>query len=581
MVESDVSALVYAGNASTVLGYPVTFPFLDPVHVLVSIKPEGGAVTVLGSGQFTVHLAEPGAPFVTTVEPYPATTEVTVFRSLPFTQPTEYPEQGPFLAETHERALDRLCMQIQQLWRAVTGGQGGTIIVPGGGTGFQDVLSWANETARLVTAAKRPGQLGVQLDDLSIWVSSSTSAGDWVLRVTGSQTVAAASTLVIGYVADGGDHTNALQSAAADLLGIWGPDAVIFAGDNNYNDAAGYAQDWANFDEYVTAQKAWPALGNHDIDTVGWASLHAGKFPYLPGNKRYYSKVLGNGLLELFVIHSGRDSAWNLLEPDGNAIGSIQHQWFVAALAASTAIWKVVVFHHPPATSRTGANEVETALDWPEFAKVDLIICGHAHLNEMIAWRGRLLSNMSGLVRLDGTTVLKLQGGLRADDRLLWADDVTAMIGRLLVTRDTLTVEAWDVATNRLLYTREVQDLGLPVDVWQKEVWTFQEELIAAAQRSAGTLPRGMRLDSGVRLDFDTPGLAGAQVQIHINGNPLFDSAPLLASAKNLLPVSWVNPNHQVIKAGADIDVQIIAAPGYDPTLWKGLEIAFLGNYLT
>jgi hypothetical protein len=152
-------------------------------------------------------------------------------------------------------------------------------------------------------------------------------------RAIGRNSRSAHKPLVIGLLADAGTPGDP-QTAAALALDEWEVDAVLFAGDNNYSGAGSYDTDWAAFLDYINAGVAYPALGNHDVDEDGWQTRLNTKFPYLPGNRRYYTVTLGDGLVDLFVLNSGYNSTFDLLETDGNTVGSVQHAWFVAQLAA-------------------------------------------------------------------------------------------------------------------------------------------------------------------------------------------------------------------------------------------------------
>ncbi len=118
-VESEVSSIEYAGNESTVTGYPIPFPYLDPSHIEVGTLDEDDAFVALGADEFTVNEDD---DTVTTDPAIDSADTLVIRRTLPLTQPTVYNSSSPFLPETHEQALDRLSMQIQQLARAIDGG---------------------------------------------------------------------------------------------------------------------------------------------------------------------------------------------------------------------------------------------------------------------------------------------------------------------------------------------------------------------------------------------------------------------------------------------------------------------------
>lgn len=466
-VSSTTVAVSYAGNESTSVAYEIPFPFFDESHIYVATIDGEEEPVLLAQSDFVVtQLEDNSGGSLVTNEAIDSSLTVRIFRSLPLKQTATFQAQGAFPPKTNEAALDRTVMMIQQLASRIAELEGvedeSVIHVPTGGTDLIDVPTWANAAARGAVAPRRAGQLGVQRSDGTIWIAQSADTGDWEPFYTARRT----NRLILGYVADAGDPGDE-QDDAADLLTAWqdgyGLDAVLFAGDNNYNGAAGYTADWAAFADFIADGIAYPALGNHDLDSTGWEALHAAKFPYLPGNKRYYNVVLGDGLVELFVLNSGRNSTWDLIEEDGNEVGSDQHAWFVAALAASTARWKIAMFHHPPASLNGNANIIEPNMAWPEFTKLDLLLCGHSHLLEILKWDNVQLVNLSASINPSGSDAETINGG-DASDAALWSNHHSLAIGRIVATDDKLTVEAWEPnqgygITTSILHARDSRDL--------------------------------------------------------------------------------------------------------------------------
>lgn len=115
---------------------------------------------------------------------------ITIWRDVPFTQPTEFQFAGPFPSRSAETALDRVVMQIQQINRRLEQHTGenanGILIPPPGSTNTQDVPTWGNTAARAAVTAARAGQLGVQLDTGDVYEARSKSPGDW-FRVGGGR----------------------------------------------------------------------------------------------------------------------------------------------------------------------------------------------------------------------------------------------------------------------------------------------------------------------------------------------------------------------------------------------------------
>jgi hypothetical protein len=90
----------------------------------------------------------------------------------------------------------------------------------------------------------------------------------------------------------------------------------------------------------------------------------------LAGNERYYSFQWD--FIDFFALDS--DTA----EPDGIGQSSIQAEWLQTKLAASTAVWKIIFFHHSPYSS--GYNGPVTYMRWPfQEWGADLVLSGHDH----------------------------------------------------------------------------------------------------------------------------------------------------------------------------------------------------------
>ncbi|MDJ0975052.1 MAG: metallophosphoesterase family protein [Planctomycetota bacterium] len=119
-------------------------------------------------------------------------------------------------------------------------------------------------------------------------------------------------------------------------------------------------------------------LGNHEEDADHYYRYMANPAP----EHRYRARW---GDVELFLLDSNRDCTK----------GSEQHRWLDAALADSTARWKVCAFHHPVWTSDLddyGKAHLECAASGdvrvrdliPVFERhdVDLVFYGHAHCYE-------------------------------------------------------------------------------------------------------------------------------------------------------------------------------------------------------
>ena len=181
------------------------------------------------------------------------------------------------------------------------------------------------------------------------------------------------------------------EADVAALVKSWQPDFVITVGDNNYPSGAEstidltigqYYSDFIHpylgkFGPGASNNRFYPTLGNHD-----WVAKNAQ--PYLdyftlPGNERYYEFALGP--LDFFALDA--DSR----EPDGVSAGSKQALWLKDRLAASTAPWKIVFFHHAPYSS--GLHGPTDWMQWPFHDwGASVVLSGHDHTYERLSIDG-------------------------------------------------------------------------------------------------------------------------------------------------------------------------------------------------
>lgn len=108
-VQTNTNSIAYVGNGSTV-HFDYDFLILDASHLKVYFGD------VLQTSGYVVSgvLSQTGGTVAFAVAP-PNGTAITLTRSVPFLQLTDYQPYDAFPAESHERALDLLTMQTQQL----------------------------------------------------------------------------------------------------------------------------------------------------------------------------------------------------------------------------------------------------------------------------------------------------------------------------------------------------------------------------------------------------------------------------------------------------------------------------------
>lgn len=103
----------YAGSGTTG-PFTVTFRFLDNSHLRV-IRTVGAVETVLAlTTDYTVTGAGASSGTVTLVSALPVGQTLTILRNVPATQEADYVVGDAFPAESHELALDKLTMLVQQ-----------------------------------------------------------------------------------------------------------------------------------------------------------------------------------------------------------------------------------------------------------------------------------------------------------------------------------------------------------------------------------------------------------------------------------------------------------------------------------
>ena len=240
------------------------------------------------------------------------------------------------------------------------------------------------------------------------------------LYPAGSETVNFA---VIGDYGAGGVG----EGMVATMVKRWLPEFIVTTGDNNYGSLdvnvdrnpglPGVQCDWEVFvgdyyGEFIqrrrdrkfarqtsVVQRFFPAVGNHDSwpdggiggpidgyvdyflsDGEGGVRLPVDRGAVHDSAVSYYA--LRRGPVDLFIMDSDVPAFPELIKR--------QRDWLAAQVKASTARWKLAVFHHSPVTShpsRPGA----TWMAWPELELVDAILCGHDHFYERLLYLGRPL----------------------------------------------------------------------------------------------------------------------------------------------------------------------------------------------
>jgi hypothetical protein len=172
------------------------------------------------------------------------------------------------------------------------------------------------------------------------------------------------------------------QVRVARLLERSAAEFALLVGDIIYSRGEEEHYDLRFFEPYrnsLARMTFWPALGNHDVSTKdGAAALAVFDVP-LNGpagvqGGRNYSFDYGNAHIAAIDSNASADTLKSAIGP-----------WLEKDMAASTATWKFVFFHHPPYSSAGhGENAKMRDVMVPFFqrSKIDLVFAGHDHSYE-------------------------------------------------------------------------------------------------------------------------------------------------------------------------------------------------------
>lgn len=200
-------------------------------------------------------------------------------------------------------------------------------------------------------------------------------------------------------------------------------DGWLMLGDNAYvvgSDAEYQVAVFETYPELLRQVPLWPIYGNHDGQSAQAASQsgvyfdifeppakgEAGGVP--SGTEAYYSFDLGN-------VHVAVLSSYQTPRAANGAMAT----WLDADLAASTADWLIVAFHHPPYSKGSHDSDAEAEmremrqnlLPILEARGVDLVLTGHSHGYE----RSMLIDGHYGLSTSFGAPFIKDSGDGRID----------------------------------------------------------------------------------------------------------------------------------------------------------------------
>lgn len=192
-ISSTTNTVSYTGNGSTT-AFPVTFVFfgtatsaeIEVVEVVIAT----GAETVKSNGtHFTVSGGSGSTGTVTAATAPASTVKWVINRNTTQTQETDYVENDPFPAESHEKALDRLTAIAQEQERTLTR----TAQLPDGYTGsFDPTLptTITANTALVINAAANGFDAGPTTTEITNAQTNATNAANSASAASSSASTA-------------------------------------------------------------------------------------------------------------------------------------------------------------------------------------------------------------------------------------------------------------------------------------------------------------------------------------------------------------------------------------------------------
>lgn len=294
-IAAPYSPDTFLGNDVTYI-FPFTFPILDKAHLVVTQVSALAVATVLVEGtNYTVSWIGPGrtgsvsrgyfsGPTWTNL-PLATGETLVISRVLPYTQPTDLVNSQRFLAESVERGLDRLEMQIQQVQQVGLAGyaplshvgSGGSAHANAAAAGLAGFMTGADKTKLDGVAAGATANVGT--------VTSVALALPTELTVTGSP-VATAGTLTAAWATQTAAKVLASPASAAGVPTF----RLLAAGDIPtiaQSQVAGLPEIWAATKEPTGFESPELITQEYNATTRMVTLTQAGGIPYWYRGVRY------------------------------------------------------------------------------------------------------------------------------------------------------------------------------------------------------------------------------------------------------------------------------------------------------
>ncbi|MCP4334702.1 MAG: DNRLRE domain-containing protein [Gammaproteobacteria bacterium] len=207
---------------------------------------------------------------------------------------------------------------------------------------------------------------------------NSVSSRIWVLGDSGTADLSASS----------------VRDAYQSFTGSRDTDLILMLGDNAYDDGLDIEYQDAVFEMYPNLLRhipVWSTLGNHEGHSADSASETGAYYDVFSLPKNAEAGGLASGTEAYYSFDYGNVHFISLdsYETD-RSLGSPMMTWLENDLAATSAMWIIAFWHHPPYTKGSHDSDLEAnlidmrvkALPILESYGVDLVLTGHSHSYE-------------------------------------------------------------------------------------------------------------------------------------------------------------------------------------------------------
>ncbi len=292
-ISSVTSKVIYVGSGSTaaaakIFAYPFKiFAATDLVVSEYAIVQSSATVKTLNTDYTVSGVGSDSGGNVTLTGSYTnlsTASQLIIQRTMPLTQAVDYVENDPFPAETHEKAIDKLCMIDQQLQEQLDRCIKADIAQMSSNTSYVDVINQATIAATssaTVAVAQVAASTSSAVVSVAAANSAVTQAGN--AAVYAAQASTSAATLSSGV-------TTALDNLANVAI-----NTSLLPGSSNYINLGSATKSWANV--YVWNTGHITTVKSNMVSTsnlnIGIATINTGNITTV------VSTLLSSGTLDV------------------------------------------------------------------------------------------------------------------------------------------------------------------------------------------------------------------------------------------------------------------------------------------